>query len=411
MRSFVHGYLLLQAAWGIYASGPAAFHDGFSDKWSTTECTTTLAPSPCPEVDVTVVVTDTIILSGPTITVTETSIFKSGVVLNTTISATSSALKARGYTGHDSSWGFPSAPVYLTGSEIWTYSAHCSPSTIATTATYYTTSVLAASTITKTIVQTEPASTLSCSEGCKVDVTATKLVYPRSIIHVTVPVTVDTFPGAHTPEPITWEYNGVILTYPTTYLLYTEFSHAFLATTESTLATTCPTASDSLTLPSPTNYAPLIFPQQETPGPNLPPSALISYLNGQETVLVQLSGTPIGSSCDPVGGGVVEPVPATGPAQVVYTSTYILAETTSTTETLVAVVGSTSTSTSTSSSSSTITDAATFASTGTSTVVIFSASSTSAVQVVSVADARPVFSPLAAEGLAVGFAGVILGWL
>jgi hypothetical protein len=55
------------------------------------------------------------------------------------------------------------------------------------------------------------ASTLSCSEGCKVDVTATKLVYPKSVIHVTVPITVDTLPESHIPEVLTWEYNGVIL--------------------------------------------------------------------------------------------------------------------------------------------------------------------------------------------------------
>jgi hypothetical protein len=125
---------------------------------------------------------------------------------------------------------------------------------------------------------------------------------------------------------------------------------------------------------------------------------------------VQLSGTPIGSSCDPVGGGIVEPVPATGPAEIMYTSTYILAQTTSTTETLVAIASGSTTSTSTSSVGSSITAAATFASTGTSTVILLRSSASASVEVVSVAKAA-THKALPLNVLAFGLAGVLFPWL
>lgn len=56
-----------------------------------------------------------------------------------------------------------------------------------------------------------PAVTLSCTEGCKLDVTATKLVFPFSVEFVTVPVMVDTMPEPHTPDALTWVQYGVTL--------------------------------------------------------------------------------------------------------------------------------------------------------------------------------------------------------
>ncbi|KAF2428361.1 hypothetical protein EJ08DRAFT_327121 [Tothia fuscella] len=296
----------------------------------------------------------------------------------------------------------------------WKFEVPCVASTVTKTIVEYTTSIVPDTIVSKTSVEVVPATTLYCREGCKLDVTATKLVYPQSVIHVTVPVTVDSMPKPHTPEALTWVFSGVTLTYPTTYLFYSELSHAYLAPTETAFATACPTASDSLTLASPTNYAPLIYPQEATPGPDLPPTALVEYLNGQQTVLVQLSGTPIGSSCDPVGGGIVEPVlvPQTGPPQVMYTSSYILAKTTSTTATLVAIVSGTTTSTSLSSRSSSLTAAASFATTGTSTVTLFSTSSTPTRSVVQVSVAEAWRSkPSSLEKSILAICGFVMAWL
>lgn len=88
-------------------------------------------------------------------------------------------------------------------------------------------------------------------------------------------------------------------TYPTTYVAYIDFSHIFVVP----VSTGCLTATEKLVLPSPTDFAPLIFPSASVSESGKPPSTLISYLNSLPTVLVQLSGTPIGSSCDPIVGG------------------------------------------------------------------------------------------------------------
>jgi len=88
-------------------------------------------------------------------------------------------------------------------------------------------------------------------------------------------------------------------TYPTTYVAYIDFSHIFAVP----VSTGCLTATEKLVLPSPTDFAPLIFPSASVSESGKPPSTLISYLNSLPTVLVQLSSTPIGSSCDPIVGG------------------------------------------------------------------------------------------------------------
>ena len=123
---------------------------------------------------------------------------------------------------------------------------------------------------------------------------------------------------------ITWQFSGVPLTWPTTYLAYTAFFHDFIHS--QSVTTDCSTTSTTLVLATPTNFATLIFPADETPGPNLPPAALIDNLNAQPVVLAQLGGTPIGQSCDPIVGGIASPTPVTGGAQVVYTSVHLLAQ-------------------------------------------------------------------------------------
>lgn len=228
-----------------------------------------------------------------------------------------------------------------------------------------------------------------CVSNCAVDVFATALVFtqPVSVVSVTVPtaaldvhITVfsngttatststrqlTVLPQQTAASAVTWEFSGVPLTWPTTYLAYTGFFHDFIPF--QTVTSVCSTTSASLTLPTPTDWASLIFPANETPGPNLPPTALINYLNGQPVVLAQLSGTPIGQSCDPIAGGIASPTTITGGAQVVFTSVHVLAQTAGTTDTtsvqvesaiaqqatataVTAVGGGTTTSTSTSTS-------------------------------------------------------------
>jgi len=105
-------------------------------------------------------------------------------------------------------------------------------------------------------------------------------------------------------------------TYPTTYVAYIDFSHIFAVP----VSTGCLTATEKLVLPSPTDFASLIFPSASVSESGKPPSTLISYLNSLPTVLVQLSGTPIGSSCDPIVGGTTPQVVSTAVGVVSLTS-------------------------------------------------------------------------------------------
>jgi len=201
---------------------------------------------------------------------------------------------------------------------------------------------------------TIPGSTI-CATNCQVDVFATELVFTRPVsvvdvtiataavdVHITVfsngTTATDTstrqltvLPEQTATSSLIWEFSGVALTWPTTYLAYTAFSHEFVHS--QSVTSDCSLTSSTLVLGSPTNFASLIFPADATPGPNLPPSALIDNLNAQPVVLAQLGGTPIGSSCDPVAGGVSNPTAVTG-AQVVFTSVHVLAQTPGTTDTV-----------------------------------------------------------------------------
>lgn len=240
-----------------------------------------------------------------------------------------------------------------------------------------------------TIISGSGTGSTVCVSNCAVDVFATALVFtqPVSVVSVTVPtaaldVHITVFSNGTTatststrqlavlPEQtassaITWEFSGVPLTWPTTYLAYTGFFHDFIPS--QSVTTDCSTTSTTLTLATPTNWATLVFPADETPGPNLPPTALIDNLNAQPVVLAQLGGTPIGKSCDPIAGGVASASTVTGGAQVVFTSVHILAQAAGTTDTtsvqvesaiagqatataVTAVGGGTTTSTSTSTS-------------------------------------------------------------
>jgi hypothetical protein len=126
----------------------ASYHGG----WSTTECSTTRPASQwstCTPSEITIIETKTILQTAPPVTHTETSIVKSGTVLNTTQTATSSALKPRDYKGWGSNWGFKTA-------ESWTGWESCSPSTLTKTLTTYINSIVAPSTTIKTLFETQP---------------------------------------------------------------------------------------------------------------------------------------------------------------------------------------------------------------------------------------------------------------
>lgn len=90
----------------------------------------------------------------------------------------------------------------------------------------------------------------------------------------------------------------------------------------------CITSVGRLDLPSPTNLAPIIFPAASVTNSSLPPTALIQYLDTLSTVREQLSGTPVGSSCDPIVGGTMT-LPQGTNAPVVYLTTvpYLYVET------------------------------------------------------------------------------------
>ena len=301
-------------------------------------------------------------------------------------------------------------------SSLTTVTSTVPPSTtteIVSTTSVSQTTILSTVTVTTTgtpttIVSGSGTASTVCVSNCAVDVFATALVFtqPVSVVSVTVPtaaldVHITVFSNGTTatststrqlavlPEQtaasaVTWEFSGVPLTWPTTYLAYTGFFHDFIPF--QTVTSVCTTTSESLALPTPTDWASLIFPADQTPGPNLPPIALINYLNAQPVVLAQLSGTPIGQSCDPVAGGVASPTTVTGGAQVVYTSVHVLAQTPGTTDTtsvqvesaiaqqatavaVTTVGGGTTTSTSTSTAPrSTAATVATAASSGLSTV-------------------------------------------
>jgi len=101
-------------------------------------------------------------------------------------------------------------------------------------------------------------------------------------------------------QTITWEYEGVVLTYPTVYAAYRTFS----AFSVRAIATECVTSTSILKLPQPTEVSKLVLDESSISNPEVVPPAVVSYLNAQPTVLEQL-GRPIGAgACDPIVGSI-----------------------------------------------------------------------------------------------------------
>jgi hypothetical protein len=173
------------------------------------------------------------------------------------------------------------------------------------------------STIIQTTILTpapSPQPSVSCGSPCQVEFTASRLEYPGDVIIETVSVptvTLDylldeagrtsrtslyTVPLATTTSAVTWQYSGVALTWPTVYAAYATFSHFIV----SPVGGGCTTSTLSLTLPSPTNFAPLILPTSLIPNPDIVASQVVDYLNTQPTIIAQLGRSIGAGACDPL---------------------------------------------------------------------------------------------------------------
>jgi hypothetical protein len=162
---------------------------------------------------------------------------------------------------------------------------------------------------------------VSCDSGCQIDVTATRLAYPGTVVvstvlvpTVTLEITTDASGNvrstglytrplpATTSSAITWEFSGVPLTYPTVYAAYATFNRVSISAVDNV----CQTSVLSLALPTPTDWPPLIIVESLIPTPTLVAPRVVSYLNTVPTVTAQLGG-PIGANaCDPIVGPPTE---------------------------------------------------------------------------------------------------------
>jgi len=159
---------------------------------------------------------------------------------------------------------------------------------------------------------TSPASNF-CASNCQIDVTATQLAYPGTVVFSTVEVPIVTlyivedaagssvssslFTSAIPPDPpLTWEYSGVPLTYPTLYAAYETFSRISVEP----VGTVCISSTLTLALPSPTAYEPLIVFYSDIPNTDFVAPTVVSYLNSLETVTQQLGQTIGAGACDPL---------------------------------------------------------------------------------------------------------------
>jgi hypothetical protein len=162
---------------------------------------------------------------------------------------------------------------------------------------------------------------VSCDSGCQIDVTATRLAYPGTVVvstvlvpTVTLEITTDASGNvrstglytrplpATTSSAITWEFSGVPLTYPTVYAAYATFNRVSISAVDNV----CQTSVLSLALPTPTDWPPLIIVESLIPTPTLVAPRVVSYLNTLPTVTAQLGG-PIGANaCDPIVGPPTE---------------------------------------------------------------------------------------------------------
>ncbi|KAK3064990.1 hypothetical protein LTS18_014483 [Coniosporium uncinatum] len=197
--------------------------------------------------------------------------------------------------------------------------------------------------------ESSPNPSTSCPDPCAVNIFATELIYPTRVETLTKTVTTATLDTWITVLPdgsestsistrtvltldpsslasigpqLTWtddSFPGVILTHPTTYLAYTRFSHQFII--PQSVTTVCAYSTETLSLPTPTEWSSLIYPESETPGPLLPPTSLIDYLERQSTVREQLGVSQIASSCDPSNGAIATAETPTAGDAVLQTTT------------------------------------------------------------------------------------------
>lgn len=156
----------------------------------------------------------------------------------------------------------------------------------------------------------------SCGPACQVDGFGTILVFPtklvaspyyQSTVHIQTTIYLDGITRTSTttiqatpsqvqlPPTLTWQYHAVALTYPTTYVAYTDFSHISVISDG-----TCTSSSTDLTLAS-SNWASLIYPTGVIPPGLLLPPALVNYLDSDTAVQSELGGTVV-SNCDPQAG-------------------------------------------------------------------------------------------------------------
>jgi hypothetical protein len=127
-------------------------------------------------------------------------------------------------------------------------------------------------------------------------ITATVTVFTNSLGRaVGTSTSIQVLPS--TTSAITWDFSGVILTYPTIYAAYATFSRVSV----SLVGTVCTTSTLSLALPTPTVWRPLIVVESTIRDASKVEPTVVSYLNSLPEVTSQLGG-PIGSACDPIAG-------------------------------------------------------------------------------------------------------------
>merc|ERR1711981_138063 len=184
--------------------------------------------------------------------------------------------------------------------------------------------------LTDTLTRTEVSTPPQC-EFCKIDIYATPLVFPTSYAFTTVyETTYDVYKTVYDDlnstvyststifapttciEPLvtTWERFGVVLTSPTTYLAYTNFSRGFLEPRPTVYG-----CGELVSVPlelgtAATSFEELIIETTVIPTtPTEAPLQLLEYLDTIPTVVAQLSGVPA-FSCDlPTISGVATTEP------------------------------------------------------------------------------------------------------
>jgi hypothetical protein len=173
--------------------------------------------------------------------------------------------------------------------------------------------------MTNYISATETVTSSQC-DFCKIDIYATALVFPTAYVTTTISATTEDVyktvyddinstvyststhfaPTTCSKTPVTtWEQFGVVLTYPTTYLAYTNFSRGFLEP-RPTVFGCGELVSVPLDLgPSATDFAELIIATTAIPTTTVPaPAQLLAYMDTIQTVVAQLPPGVPASSCD-----------------------------------------------------------------------------------------------------------------